>query len=201
MKSITKRLISKQLWKIEENINNPRKLGEILLIIYRMLHMNPSEEKFCPKCEDVKSLKEFSKGQGYCKECCAQIQREYRKTAAGKEVMYKRNHSPKGKASFKKYAKSEKGRETRRRYQKSAKGKAAAKASLDKYPLRRKARDAVCKAVKRGKLTRPDICSQCGRDDLPIESHHHKGYSRKNWLDIVWLCRSCHHKIHWGKEN
>lgn len=25
-----------------------------------------------------------------------------------------------------------------------------------------------------------------------VEAHHHKGYDEDHWLDVVWLCRSCH---------
>jgi len=53
------------------------------------------------------------------------------------------------------------------------------------------AQDAVKSAVASGKLKRPDRCGKCGRKSR-IEAHHYKGYDRKYWLNVRWLCRSCH---------
>lgn len=61
------------------------------------------------------------------------------------------------------------------------------------------ARDAVHKAVKRGKIVKPSKCSMCGL--IPargadgrseIHFHHTNGYAKKNRLVGIWLCRSCH---------
>jgi hypothetical protein len=74
----------------------------------------------------------------------------------------------------------------------------------------RLARQAVHKAIRRGDLIRPDACVKCGLqagdvipwpwplDGMPprvvglIHAHHHKGYAHEHWLDVQWLCRSCH---------
>ncbi len=29
-------------------------------------------------------------------------------------------------------------------------------------------------------------CEACG--ELEVEGHHHKGYDREHWLDVIWLC-------------
>jgi hypothetical protein len=56
--------------------------------------------------------------------------------------------------------------------------------------------DAVYKALKKGILKKPDLCSKCG---LKKTIHaHHKDYSKP--LDVVWLCNSCHAKIHYSYE-
>jgi len=60
-----------------------------------------------------------------------------------------------------------------------------------KHRAKTLARLAVHRAVKRGKLIRPRSCSRCGRRCQP-DGHHHRGYARKNWLHVIWLCRKCH---------
>lgn len=64
------------------------------------------------------------------------------------------------------------------------------------YALTRKARDAVKYAVRVGKIQRPEICSDCKQPPSTgwIEAHHHCGYQRQHWLDVVWLCSLCHSK-------
>jgi ribosomal protein S27AE len=50
----------------------------------------------------------------------------------------------------------------------------------------------VARAIKTGRLMRPDICEKCG--DLGHVSAHHDDYDRP--LDVRWLCRRCHRLIH-----
>lgn len=63
-------------------------------------------------------------------------------------------------------------------------------------PAKAKARSVVNNAVKSGGISKPDVCSQCGRPDKPIHAHHYAGYDYLNWLNIVWLCPSCHREAH-----
>ena len=58
-------------------------------------------------------------------------------------------------------------------------------------PARWHAHVAVARAVAAGVLTKPTSCPTCQRQRR-IEAHHHRGYARKNWLDVVWRCRQCH---------
>lgn len=61
-------------------------------------------------------------------------------------------------------------------------------------PERRKANTAVCNAVRDGRLLRPGNCSACGKGCTP--EGHHDDYSKP--LEVRWLCRSCHCKVHAG---
>lgn len=66
-----------------------------------------------------------------------------------------------------------------------------------KNPLRQKARDAVKYAISKGELIRED-CRLCASSN-DVQAHHHFGYEKENWLNVIWLCRTCHNKVH-GKR-
>lgn len=65
----------------------------------------------------------------------------------------------------------------------------------DRSKLMRSVNQAVHKAVKSGKLVRPEACSKCGKKCKP-EAHHAKGYAKQNWLIVEWICRKCHMGVH-----
>lgn len=54
-------------------------------------------------------------------------------------------------------------------------------------------RNALTRAVKSGKIQRPDTCSDCGKGSCQIQGHH-EDYSKP--LDVIWLCRVCHGRLH-----
>lgn len=68
-------------------------------------------------------------------------------------------------------------RETRRRWRKANPEKGAA-------------HNKVYRAVKSGRLVRPDACERCGKAGKVEASHD--DYDRP--LDVEWLCRPCHRR-------
>jgi hypothetical protein len=62
--------------------------------------------------------------------------------------------------------------------------------SRRKYPERSRARNVVQRAIKAGRLTRPDACQRCGTACKPEASHD--DYDQP--LLVEWLCRPCHAK-------
>lgn len=57
-----------------------------------------------------------------------------------------------------------------------------------------RAHSAVYRALKSGRLTRPDHCENCG---APCKPHaHHDDYSKP--LDVRWLCAKCHRRTPLG---
>jgi hypothetical protein len=62
------------------------------------------------------------------------------------------------------------------------------------------ARQAVDRAVRDGRLVVPDTCELCGSRPGPGAWRtanvyaHHEDYARP--LDVIWLCGSCHHRVH-----
>lgn len=78
----------------------------------------------------------------------------------------------------------------------AARNKNAKRHKSDKH----RAPQAVCRAVKTGKLTRPKTCSKCGMEGK-VEGHHP---DHTKFLEVVWLCRCCHmeeHRVYVGLPN
>ena len=84
-----------------------------------------------------------------------------------------------------------------RRYAESEKGKRATQIAGRRQRLLNgthlKARGAVRTALARNDLNKSS-CKKCG--DIKVEAHHFKGYQKKNWLKVKWLCRKCHRQQH-----
>ena len=60
---------------------------------------------------------------------------------------------------------------------------------------RKSARDRLHHAVKYGILDKGERCFYCGiAGDL--HGHHHNGYKEEQSLDVIWVCSSCHGKLH-----
>jgi hypothetical protein len=60
---------------------------------------------------------------------------------------------------------------------------------------KRKAQSAVSNAVRDGKLTNVVSCEHCGTSEKKIQGHHWS-YLPEHWLDVSWLCTTCHGKEH-----
>ena len=58
--------------------------------------------------------------------------------------------------------------------------------------IKENAHKAVARALKAGKLSRPDTCSRCPSDEH-IQGHH-PDYQQP--LFVIWLCRDCHTNLH-----
>lgn len=61
-----------------------------------------------------------------------------------------------------------------------------------KHRLKYEAQWAISRAIRLGKIIRPDVCSMCG-DKGMIVAHHHD-YEKQ--FDVIWVCYDCHNKIH-----
>jgi len=63
--------------------------------------------------------------------------------------------------------------------------------------VREDASNALRKAIRQGRITKPSAlpCHDCGKPAR--QYHHHLGYAHSHWLDVVAVCVSCHHRRHW----
>lgn len=131
-----------------------------------------TEPKVCNDCGKLKPAEDFPR-QGmhpYCRVCRTKRSTEYRK-GAGREANISR---------MKKYNKE-------------------MYATDPEFRKRMAARRAVGAAILIGVLQRPARCPSCKRKCL-VQGHHHKGYDKKNWLNVVWLCPRCHRKEEVGAK-
>lgn len=60
------------------------------------------------------------------------------------------------------------------------------------YKTRKQCYAAVANAVISGQLIKPVHCEHPGCLVTKIQAHHHRGYEREYWLDVVWLCHRHH---------
>ena len=61
------------------------------------------------------------------------------------------------------------------------------------------ARGALQRAIRRGEIQKAETCQACGmRPPTPagLHGHHHRGYSRADALNVLWLCQPCHYEAH-----
>ncbi len=60
-------------------------------------------------------------------------------------------------------------------------------------PAKERAHQVLKRAIRRGDIIRPTVCSNCPRHDVRIIGHHND-YTKP--LEVEWLCEECHSKIH-----
>jgi len=151
--------------------------------------------RICTKCKKEKDESQFGKSSRskdgltyWCADC--------RKKATD----YYQEHRERTLKTHAKHRQTDKYKATKQRYYYSEKGQAAAKRWQEKAKEsgKAKARQAVNHAVENGKIPRASEC-KCAMNDGtcngPIE-YHHKSYSKKNWLNVVPLCRKHHLLLH-----
>jgi hypothetical protein len=85
-------------------------------------------------------------------------------------------------------------------YLETEKGKQKHKEQAKKFraenPEKIAAQQKCRKAIKKGIIQRPDACSECKIFCKP--DAHHQDYNKP--LEVVWLCKSCHLKVHQGHK-
>jgi len=162
--------------------------------------------KTCRACKQTKPISEFYKNHrsrggyfGKCKTCHIQYVMTYRQTERGRAVYRKANRkckqTEKGKSRKKRYRKSDKGRRAACKYastyRKTEKGKLRRKNQRIRNLHKFQAREAVRHAVRGGKLPRADAL-KCSCGNQAKHYHHHNGYDKAHWLDVVPICVPCH---------
>ena len=65
----------------------------------------------------------------------------------------------------------------------------------DRNKEKRLASQKVNNALRDGKVIRPTSCEHCGTSEKKMQGHHWS-YLPEHWLDVIWLCTSCHGKEH-----
>ncbi len=144
----------------------------------------------CKVCGVTSDAAEFyGRVNTRCKECHKQKVRENRKAKADyyKEYdAYRYQNDPKVKKRHKRYQKTEAGKQS---------VKKSRKKWLEANAEKRAAHVILGNAVRDGRKVKPDACESCGKNNCRIEGHH-EDYTKP--LDVFWVCRECHVKIHNG---
>jgi hypothetical protein len=161
--------------------------------------------------------------QNRCKACSAEYGRQYRATEHGRaktnewarkyratervkqyrhEYKMRPDVKARERANANKRLKTPKGQKKQNRYNSSqshldAVHRYQAKKRKDpEFRLMERARNSIAVAVYRGKMKPASdlFCVQCGNPAQ--EYHHHLGYEREHWHDVIPVCRECHSAIH-----
>lgn len=162
--------------------------------------------KFCPKCQQDKPTERFYKRKSskdglhpHCKDCCNQYEMErYNSNREWRELRKEQGR--------KRYRDNPDVRQSRIDYAmdycRTPQGKTAkdtyVKSWQAKYPERRKAHNRVLTAIRNGTLPHPSTlgCQYPGCNKLANLYHHHNGYDKAHWLDVVAICTEHHGLIH-----
>lgn len=157
--------------------------------------------KSCTKCGELKPLDEFNKRasaqDGYmwhCRECHGAYRRAQYKDNPEYYREYVRKRREANPEKVRAYFNSEKVTKRYQEWRQNNSEKVSGYNSLWKRAnsIKTAAHTAVRKATVSGELVRPVQCSSCSSTNR-IEAHH-EDYSKP--LDVVWLCRKCHNKLH-----
>ena len=66
---------------------------------------------------------------------------------------------------------------------------------LDALTAQQNARLAVKQALRCGLLVPAPVCAMPECKQWRVEAHH-VCYERTWWLEVIWLCRRCHRRLH-----
>lgn len=149
-------------------------------------------ERVCKVCGETQTIDRFpSYGQGWlwtCKVCVSQRYRADREANLESRREYARNWYADNTKKVAAYQRKTLATNPVARAKKRARLEAWAEA----HPNQRIAQQAVRWAIEEGVLVRPNHCARCGAECKP-HGHHHNGYAMEHWLDVEWLCVSCHY--------
>ncbi|KAA0215788.1 MAG: hypothetical protein DYG94_06485 [Leptolyngbya sp. PLA3] len=135
--------------------------------------------KTCFKCHHTKPLDEFYRhprmADGHLNKCIACTRVDVRLNRALKDEQYLE------------YDRLRASRPERR-----ADAAARLRRSRREHPERDAAHRAVARAIRSGRLVRPERCPGCG-EAKPVHAHH-EDYGEP--LKVTWLCARCHRHHH-----
>jgi formylmethanofuran dehydrogenase subunit E len=143
-----------------------------------------ADYKRCSKCGEKKAVTEFHRRsaspdgrQPYCRACNLRERHDWEQANSTRYAATSKRWAKKNRERF-----VELHQENRRR-----------------HPEKYQARSALTSALRSGKITKPDLCENCGeRTESPQLHGHHVDYSKP--LDVEWLCEPCHLAAHGKKK-
>jgi len=163
---------------------------DFILLLDKVMH----DSKICFKCNTRQPLTEFYKHKAMadgrlnkCKSCAKNDTKENNEKNHDYYIEYDRQRAnlPHRVEARLKYSQTKEGRESAR--------KSKSKWS-ESNVIKRSASTLIGNAVRNGKITKPNNCSECGKTGR-IHGHH-DDYAYP--MSVRWLCSKCHcdwHKI------
>jgi hypothetical protein len=156
--------------------------------------------KVCRGCGELKELKEYyahkQMSDGHlnkCKCCVKSRVSTHRSDNIGKVQEYDRNRP-----NHRERVEDAKQRYKDKRKQGDAefleKDRLRCKTDQLKHPLKYLARNKLSHSIRDGNIIKPEECMHCGSSEQ-LQGHHWS-YEEEHWLDVIWLCTSCHGKEH-----
>ena len=145
--------------------------------------------KICISCNVENEESSFYKGHAKCKECYINKVKAYRKENVEKVAAYEKSRAnlPHRIEARLKYSKTEAGIYS---------GNAAKVKWAEENVIKRGASHIVNKAIRDGKLFKPDNCEVCNIEHHRLHGHH-EDYAYP--MVVRWLCSKCH--TLWHKDN
>ena len=137
--------------------------------------------KECTECGEVKPVDSFHRAKiglyghySKCKECKNALTRKYLSTPAGKKARLRAN---------KKYYRTKKGKKQKAKDQ---------RAFCQRYPKKHSAHRTIAREIELGRIPKASDCTcyNCGKH--AVEYHHHNGYAKRYYRDVIPLCKGCH---------
>jgi hypothetical protein len=143
--------------------------------------------KHCKKCGAQKADTDFYASRSDCKDCAkAAVRANYaRNREAYREYERRRANQPHRVEARRSYQQTDNGR---------ARIKAAQQAYTQRNPGKRAAAWTVDNAVRDKRLWKSPCCMAPGCFSTDRLHGHHVDYDKP--LSVVWLCVSCHSKLH-----
>ena len=136
--------------------------------------------KTCIMCGETKPLSEYyahpQMADGYLGRCKVCHRKEARRIRSENLERYREYDRQRGKSDERKLSYKIKNKNKRK----------------FEGPIYDKAHNALVRAVKLGKIIRPDHCERCHITCVP--QGHHDDYSKP--LEVMWLCPICHAQRH-----
>jgi len=174
--------------------------------------------KTCTKCGEAKPLDQFSKTKGakdglraYCKSCSSALYKAWREENQERRSEYMRewhqaNLEHETAYARERYRNDEEYRRKVLEWQRVQRQRDPEKVRQYERSIKqakgyrndqRRAQTTVARAVRRSLLPPAwsMVCSIC--DEAQASHwHHHKGYDRQYWLEVIPVCLDCHGKEH-----
>ena len=137
-----------------------------------------------------------------CKSCDVQWRKARRETEHGRAIIegkWRRQVAKQSADPVYRAKNRERSRRDRPKFREASRERSALYRA--QFPEKAAARNAVNRAVRAGRLVRPDHCEACGALDAKgadgrslIHAHHHCGY--QDPLRVTWVCSICHAAEH-----